>query len=126
VTAQQQQTHPRFSQQPLAWRTPLEPLSTVSRRPGVPYSLRYSSASARGEEEAVEDLLSPAEELETEPEERPLRTSDRPIYEGNVVNNTMYGRANPAWDTNRWRGAGDDLSPLMCIRFVGFCHFSWP
>jgi superoxide dismutase len=113
------QSNKRFSQLPLAWRTPLEPLSTSNRYLGVPHALRYNSTSSlRGEKGTIEDLLSPAEELESEPEDQPLRADDRPAYESHIINNAMHARANAPWDANRWRGSGDDLSPLMCIRFV--------
>jgi hypothetical protein len=113
------QINTRSSQLPLAWRTPLEPLSTANRYPGVPHALRHNSTSSLGgDKEAIEDLLSPDEELESEPEKRPLRANDRPAYESHIINNAMHSRANVPWDANRWRGSGDDLSPLMCIRFV--------
>ena len=119
------QSNTRSSQLPLAWRTPLEPLSTANRYPGVPHAPRYSSTSSLGgEKEAIEDLLTPVEELESEPEERPLRANDRPAYESHIMNNAMHARANAPWDANRWRGSGDDLSPLMCIRFVQSKYYS--
>jgi len=114
------QSHARFSQLPLAWRTPLEPLSTGNQRPGTPHALQYSNVSSLGGEKegAVGDSLSPTEEPEAEPEEQQLYTNDRPVYNSSIINSALHHRANSGWDVKRWRGHGDDLSPLMCIRQV--------
>ncbi|KIM33454.1 hypothetical protein M408DRAFT_19745 [Serendipita vermifera MAFF 305830] len=97
----------RFSQAPLAWRTAVEPLSSANRHPSVPRGLQYSSASI----EEVDDLLPAAEESEL-PSEEP---ASRPIISSTAINATMHHRSNSEWNVNRWRGDGDDLSPLMCI-----------
>lgn len=102
-------TQARFSQLPLGWRTALEPLSIANRRPGASRAVQYSSTS--GEElDELDESLPPAEPLS----EPPIQ----PIISSSAINATMNHRSNPAWDVNRWKGNGDDLSPLMCIRFV--------
>lgn len=100
----------RFSQQPLGWQTALEPLSMAHRRPGLSRA-QYSSTSGE-EAEDLDESLPAAQELE-----EPI---SQPIFSSSALNATMSHRSNQAWDVNRWKGDGDDLNPLMCIRLVPF------
>jgi hypothetical protein len=108
---------PRFSQTSPAW-APLEPLSKSHSRPGV------FSYSTHPLDEADEEGISQSEgDAEKELEETPLEEKDSGdrLLDAFGMKSTrkmmdMGERANTSWDKNRLRGAGDDLSPLLCIR----------
>ena len=93
----------QFSQIPLAWHQPLEPLSKKNSSTSAGDLLTPSSQYSPGEETEEAEF----DDLEAPPLPRWNATSRDLV--GGVNSNKQLGT------TKLLRSAGDDLSPLMCI-----------
>lgn len=105
---------PRFSQTQ-SW-APLEPLSKTPYSPVKLYSTRPTDEA---DELGAALEPEPKKESETTWEENESGADAllSPLTKRSAgLLGSMSERATIAWDKNRLRGTGDDLSPLLCIR----------
>jgi Fe-Mn family superoxide dismutase len=99
----------QFSQTPLAWHQPLEPLSKKNSSTSAGDLLTPSSQYAPGGAEAEETEEFDGPEAPPVPQWNPTSSSDL-IGGGRGTNsNKQLGT------TKRLKQAGDDLSPLLCL-----------
>ena len=96
-------SHVQFSQTPLAWHQPLEPLSKKNSSTSAGDLLTPSSQYTPGAEMEDEDFDGPAVP------QMPQYNATRGDLIGGATSNRQIGT------TRRLRSAGDDLSPLMCL-----------